>query len=134
LRAQTIGIPYPWTTGERYEIFLLTSTGGTIVHEIPVAVATPSSGIRLLGLMGLLGFYVGVIPVTIGMLWFSFVRRIGRSGLRMLMAITIGLLAFLVWDALSEGLTLGGLGRVPDGLSPAPAVPVGCGGGRCAHC
>ena len=31
----------PWVEGEAYEVALLTSTGGTIAHEIPVAVETP---------------------------------------------------------------------------------------------
>ena len=42
--------------------------------------------------MALLGFYVGVLPITLGMLWLPFVRRIDPRWLRVLMALTIGLL------------------------------------------
>ena len=34
--------------GEAYEVALVTSTGATITHEIPVAVETPDNDISLL--------------------------------------------------------------------------------------
>ncbi|MDP8943644.1 MAG: ZIP family metal transporter [Actinomycetota bacterium] len=108
LGAEKLTIPYVWVEGEAYEIFLLTSTGGTVEHAIDVAVATPENDLGFFGLMALLGLYVGVIPVTIGMLWLPFVRRIPARGLRFVMAVTIGLLAFLVVDALLEGFELAG--------------------------
>ena len=60
--------------------------------------------------MALLGVYVGVIPIALGMLWLPFVRRIGAGWLRVLMAVTVGLLAFLAVDATLEGLELAGEG------------------------
>jgi ZIP family zinc transporter len=108
LDAETITIPYDWIEGEAYEIFLLTSTGGAIVHEIDAAAGTPTNGIAFFGLMALLGVYVGVIPVAIGMLWLPFVRRISQTWLRFLMALTVGLLAFLAVDAVLEGVELFG--------------------------
>ena len=89
---------------------LVTSTGGTIAHEIPVAVATPGPTSRFFGLMALLGLYVGVIPIAIGMLWLPWIRRIPPGGLRVVMAVTVGLLAFLAVDATLEGLELAGEG------------------------
>src|SRR3712207_7705421 len=62
------------------------------------------------GLMALLGLYVGVIPVALGMLWLPWVRRVPPAGLRVLMALTVGLLAFLGLDATLEGLALSGPG------------------------
>ena len=41
LGTATVRLQQPWVEGEAYEVALLTSTGGTIVHEIPVAVETP---------------------------------------------------------------------------------------------
>jgi zinc transporter ZupT len=89
---------------------LITSSGGTIAHEIPVAVETPANDLSFFGLMALLGIYVGVIPVALGMLWLPWVRRIPASWLRVLMALTVGLLAFLAIDATLEGLELAGTG------------------------
>ena len=64
--------------------------------------------------MALLGVYVGVIPVSLGMLWLPFMRRIGAEWLRVLIAFTVGLLAFLAVDAGLEGLEIAG--DAPDRL------------------
>jgi ZIP family zinc transporter len=104
LRSSKVKVSYPWVEGERYEIKLLTSTGGTITHEIDQAIETPEADTGFYGLMALLGFYVGILPITLGMLWLPFVRRVGRATLRLLIALTIGLLGFLAIDATLEGL------------------------------
>jgi ZIP family zinc transporter len=104
LGSERLKISYPWLEGESYEVSLVTSTGGTIDHEIANAVETPSADLGFYGLMALLGFYVGVIPITLGMLWLPFVRRVGKRTLRLLIALTIGLLGFLAIDATLEGL------------------------------
>jgi ZIP family zinc transporter len=106
LDTATIQLRQPWVEGEAYEAVLLTSAGGTIAHEIPVAVATPDVDASFFGLMALLGVYVGVIPIALGMLWLPWVRTIPRAWLRVVMALTIGLLAFLAIDATLEGIEL----------------------------
>ena len=108
LRAERLTLPYDWVEGEAYQIFLLTSTGATVEHSIDVAVATPQNDLGFFALMALLGVYVGVIPVTIGMLWLPFVRRVPASALRFLMAVTVGLLGFLAIEALLEGVEIAG--------------------------
>jgi zinc transporter, ZIP family len=115
LGSTTLEITYPWIEGEAYEIFILTSTGGTITHEIPVASETPEADASFFGLMALLGVYVGVIPVSLGMLWLPFVRRIGAAWLRILIAFTVGLLVFLAVDAGLEGLEIAGEGTAAFG-------------------
>jgi zinc transporter, ZIP family len=106
LDTATIQLRQPWVEGEAYEAVLLTSAGGTIAHEIPVAVETPDVDASFFGLMALLGVYVGVIPIALGMLWLPWVRTIPRAWLRVVMALTIGLLAFLAIDATLEGIEL----------------------------
>ena len=110
LAADTLKIDYPWIEGEAYEIALLTSTGGTIAADIPVAVESPEAGASFYGLMALLGTYVGVIPVLLGMLWLPLLRRSQPGVIRVLMAFTIGLLVFLIVDALLEGIEVAGQG------------------------
>jgi zinc transporter, ZIP family len=110
LAATEIDISYPWIEGESYEIFLLTSVGGTVDHTIGAAVETPATDSGFFALMALLGVYVGVIPVALGMLWLPFVRRIDPRWVQLLLAVTIGLLAFLAIDALDEGVTIAGDG------------------------
>jgi zinc transporter, ZIP family len=87
---------------------MLTSTGATIEHPIDVAVETPEADTSFYGLMGLLGTYVGIIPVVLGMLFFPALRRISDDWVRLFMAVTIGLLGFLVIDGSLEGLEIGG--------------------------
>jgi zinc transporter ZupT len=110
LQTAVVRLEQPWVEGEAYEVALLTSSGGTIVHEIPVAVATPANDLSFFGLMALLGIYVGVIPIALGMLWLPWIRRIPATWLRVVMAITVGLLGFLAIDATLEGLELAGQG------------------------
>jgi zinc transporter ZupT len=104
----TLRIPYPWVHGEAHLVRVLTSTGTTFDYEIAVAVATPQASGRTLGVFALMGVYVGVVPVAIGLLWFPLVARIGRRGLDFLLALTVGLLLFLLIDAVFEGLEIAG--------------------------
>jgi zinc transporter, ZIP family len=108
LGARKITIDYPWVEGEAYEISLITSTGAAITHEIDAATETPTTDASFFGLLALLGLYVGVIPVALGMLWLPFVRRAGAGWVRALMAVTIGLLGFLAVDAGIEAIELAG--------------------------
>lgn len=110
LGAATVRLDQPWVEGEAYEVALITSSGATITHEIPAAVETPANDLSFFGLMALLGVYVGVIPVALGMLWLPWIRRIPPGWLRALMALTVGLLAFLAIDATLEGFKLAGEG------------------------
>jgi zinc transporter, ZIP family len=104
LGASTVTVEYPWIEGQAYEVTLLTATGGTIDAAIDVATEAPSSDAGFFGLMALIGVYVGVIPVAIGMLWLPWVRRIDPRWVQFLLALTVGLLAFLGIDALLEGV------------------------------
>ena len=138
LGSTTIAIPYDWIEGEAYEIFMLTSTGGTVDHAIDVAAETPEADSGFYGLMALLGIYVGVIPVALGMLWLPFVRRIDRRWVQLLLALTIGLLAFLAIDAVQEGVDVApgwpaGAWRRRAGLRRGAGRLPAAGGGRRLH-
>ncbi len=106
----TVRIPYLWTEGEGYEIAILTSTGVTIDHVIEAASLTPKTDIGFFGLLGLLGLYVGLIPVAMGMVWLPFARRARQTAVRFLLALTVGLLAFLAVEAVVEGIDQARLG------------------------
>ena len=101
-------IPYPWVQGETHVVRLVTATGLTFEHEIPVAMATPRPGWRFLGLFALIGLYVGVLPVALGLLWYPLVRRLSPRALDFLLALTLGLLLFLLVDTAHEGLEAAG--------------------------
>lgn len=107
LESGRITLFYPWQEGSPYGIEILTSTGATISHEIDAAVETPAADGSFFGLMALLGTYVGIIPVVMGMLFLPFLRRIREQWMRFFMALTVGLLAFLAVDGYLEGLEIG---------------------------
>jgi zinc transporter, ZIP family len=103
LGGSEIDVDYPWIEGQDYEVLLLTATGAVIDHEITAATETPGADLDFYGLMALIGLYVGVIPVAIGMLWLPWVRGVDARWIRFLLAFTVGLLAFLGIEALLEG-------------------------------
>ncbi len=102
----TMEIPYPWVETEPHEIVVITSTGATFAGEVPVAVLTPSPGLQEFIAYGLLGIYVGIIPVALGMLFYPAMKLMGRKWLGALLALTIGLLVFLLVDTFLEALEL----------------------------
>ena len=104
LEKARVTIPFPWNLGEPVEINLVSSTGLTFVYEIEVASVSPEPTPAAFGRFALLGIYVGVIPVALGIAWFPFLRRLGKKTLGFLLYFTVGLLAFLVVDAVDEGL------------------------------
>lgn len=106
LATTTLEVSYPWQEGQPYTIALLTSTGVVVEHVIPVAVETPSTG-AVLGSMVLLGTYVGVVPVVLGMLVLPLLRRARPGTVRVLLAVSVGLLGFLALDGGLEAVELG---------------------------
>jgi len=110
LGAEKLTIPYDWIDAQAYAIQLHTTTGGTIDTNIAVAVKTPTTGLGFFAVMALLGLYVGILPVLLGMLFLPWLRRVGERRIRVLMAVTIGLLVWLAIDATLEGVDQAGQG------------------------
>ena len=111
----TVHIPYQWIYAEPHRILLVTNTGLTFEGEVPVATLTPRPGLREFAGYGLLGIYVGVIPVALGLLWYPAMKRMGRKWLGFILALTVGLLVFLLVDTFLEVLETGAKlpGRFP---------------------
>jgi zinc transporter, ZIP family len=99
-------IDYPWVEAESYGIKFFTTSAIPFETAIDVATTTvtPDSGTLLS--FTLIGLYVGVIPVFLGMFWFPALRRLGPQALMFLMAVTAGLLVYLGIDATDEALEL----------------------------
>jgi ZIP family zinc transporter len=108
LEQATIQLAYPWVDGEPLPITLITSTGLTFEKEVEVAVESPSAGGPTIAAYALLGIYVGVVPVLLGMLWYPFMRHIGRRWVNAVLALTVGLLVFLFVDTIVEALEMAG--------------------------
>jgi zinc transporter ZupT len=109
LRSATLKIPYPWVAGETHHVAVLSSTGTKFEYEIPVALETPQAGGWQLLVFAIIGLFVGVIPVAVGLLWFPVVRTLSKIGIDAVLAFTVGLLLFLILDGTEEGLESSGL-------------------------
>jgi zinc transporter, ZIP family len=99
-----LDIPYPWISGEAHHIALLTSTGAIFEHSIEVAQETPRYEAPTLAVLGLVGLLLGLAPVATGLLAFPALRSLSSEWIRFVLALTIGLLLYLLIDTLSEGL------------------------------
>ncbi len=106
LAAAQIVVPYPWVAGETHHMRFVTSTGTTFDYTIDVARTSPAADTATLFSLALLGLFVGVVPIALGMMTLPVLRRMGSEGIVFALALTIGLLAFLLVDTLSEGLKL----------------------------
>jgi hypothetical protein len=91
----TFTIPYPWVNEETHHIVLITSLGATFEGEVGVAVETPMPSFDLFTRFGLIGLYVGIVPVSLGMLWYPFLRRLGGAAMLFILSLTVGLLVYL---------------------------------------
>lgn len=101
-------IPYHWVSGETHHLTFVTSSGALFEHTIDVAVATPEMTSDRINFYALIGLFVGVVPIALGMLFYPALRSGGPRAFEFSLALTIGLLAFLLVDTLVEGLEFAG--------------------------
>lgn len=108
LSSAWLHIPYPWVLGEKHDVKVLTRTGVVFTKTIDVAVPTPQAQLGHLGPQALLGVFVGILPVVIGMLFYPALRHVSRNSMNFVLALTVGLLAFLFIDTMEEALEFAG--------------------------
>jgi zinc transporter ZupT len=108
LDSAKISIPYPWVEGEPVPIRIVTSTGVTFDHEIAVATSSPTVDGRFLLTFFLVGLYIGVVPVLLGMTWRPFLSSVSRRWLHFFMALTAGILIFLGVETLVDAVEQSG--------------------------
>jgi len=99
MESETIQIPYHWQPGWDMGVALVLSDGATIHHTIVAPSPSPQITGELLGLLAVVGLFVGVIPVALGMLWYPFMRQLSSTWLHATLALAGGVLAFLAFDA-----------------------------------
>ncbi len=119
----TIHVNYAWSHGEAYGITIFTSNAIPFVVDIPVAFETPQPSPRTFWGFTLIGLYVGVIPVFLGIFWFPALRQLGRRTMTFLMAATAGLLIFLGIDTLVEALEVAA--EVPSAFQGIGLIGIG---------
>ena len=101
-----IDVAYPWVYGEAHMVVFVTNTGALFEHEIAVALPTPKGSASTLRPQAVVGAIVGLLPVALGLMFFPALRGAGPQAMNFLLALTIGLLAFLLIDMTNEALEL----------------------------
>lgn len=104
--AVRIQIPYPWVLGEAHVVRFVTKTGVTFDHLIEVAVPTPKAVAGQLRAQAVVGAIVGLLPVALGLMFYPAMRGFGQAGMNFVLALTVGMLVFLLLDTLFEALDL----------------------------
>lgn len=101
-----LNVPFPWMLGEAHVITLVTNTGVTFERLIEVAVPTPKPSATQMRQQALVGLFVGVFPIVLGLMFYPVLRNVGQNGMNVLMALTIGMLVFLLIDTLEGAFDL----------------------------
>src|SRR3990172_11658473 len=107
LGSAIITLNYHWVEGEAYEITVFSSNSIPFNVSIPVATSAARASTATLWSFTLIGIYVGIIPVALGMFWLPALKRLGPRAMMFLMAATVGLLVYLGLDASTEALEIG---------------------------
>ena len=102
LAGAKVVIPFVWNAGEPYEIGITTADGTRFSKAIDSAAQAPVPTFGQASTFALIGTYVGVIPVMMGLLWYPFIRRLSANKYNFFLSLTVGLLVFLGIDALLE--------------------------------
>jgi ZIP family zinc transporter len=95
-------IPFIWNAGEPYEIGITTDDGTRFSKTVDSAAPAPRLTVGQASTFALIGTYVGIIPVMMGLLWYPFIRRLSQNKYNFFLSLTVGLLVFLGIDALLE--------------------------------
>jgi zinc transporter ZupT len=95
-------IPFVWNTGEPYGIGITTDDGTRFDKSVNSAAAAPRPTVGQASTFALIGTYVGIIPVMMGLVWYPFIRRLSPNKYNFFLSLTAGLLVFLGIDALLE--------------------------------
>ena len=97
-----VRIPFDWNEGQPYEIGVTIDDGTRFAKQVDVAFASLEPDVDLFVFLGLIGLLIGVVPIMIGLLWYPFIKKLGKNSFNFFLAFTMGLLIFLGIDAILE--------------------------------
>lgn len=95
-------IPFVWNIGEPYKIGITTDDGTRFEKTVSSAAPAPRPTVQQASTFAIIGTYVGIIPVMMGLVWYPFIRRLSPNKYNFFLSLTAGLLVFLGIDALLE--------------------------------
>ncbi len=101
-----VRIPFEWNEAEPYIIGLTIEDGTRFERLVDAAALSLKPDLEFAGFFAIIGTYVGIIPVMIGLLWLPFIRKISKSKYHFFLALTAGLLLFLGIDSIEEAFEI----------------------------
>ena len=123
MESARVEIPYHWQPGWDLNIALTLADGATFHETIVAPQVSPGLTGDVLWTLALIGLFVGVIPVALGMLWFPYLRSMSDRWLHAVLLFAAGVLAFLAFDAGFEAFEL--TARVPSAFEGQALVVLG---------
>ncbi|HJJ20811.1 MAG: divalent cation transporter [Crenarchaeota archaeon] len=99
-----VRIPFEWNESEPYRIGITIDDGTRFEKEIESATFKLEFTPNLAIFFAIIGTYVGIIPVMIGLLWLPFIKKISKQKYHFFLALTAGLLLFLAIDSIEESI------------------------------
>jgi len=99
-----VRIPFEWNEAEPYIVGITIEDGTRFEKEIDAAAPALELSLDLAIFFAIIGTYVGIIPVMIGLLWLPFIKKISKQKFHFFLALTAGLLLFLAIDSIEEAI------------------------------
>lgn len=99
-----VRIPFEWNEAEPYTIGITVEDGTRFEKEVQAAAPALELSLDLAIFFAIIGTYVGIIPVMIGLLWLPFIKKISKQKYHFFLALTTGLLLFLAIDSIEEAV------------------------------
>jgi len=99
-----VRIPFEWNEAEPYTVGITVDDGTRFEKEIEAAAPALEPTFDLVVFFAIIGTYVGIIPVMIGLLWLPFIKKINKQKYHFFLALTAGLLLFLGIDSIEEAI------------------------------
>jgi len=101
-----VRIPFEWNEGEPYAVGLTVDDGTRFEKQVDVAAPSIQPTVEMIAYFAVIGTYVGIIPVLIGLLWFPYIAKLSRNKYKFFLALTVGLLLFLGISATEEAIKI----------------------------
>lgn len=106
-------ILYPWEEGVPVKVGLVTSNGDVVRLDLGRASLTPNRDGHTWATYSWVGLFIGLVPVAAGLCAFPLLASARRRVLDFALALTLGLLTFLLVDTVLEGWNLATAAREP---------------------
>ena len=101
-----VRIPFEWNEGEPYAVGLTVDDGTRFEKRVDAAAPSIQPTVEMIAYFAVIGTYVGIIPVLIGLLWFPFISKLSRNKYKFFLALTVGLLLFLGISSAEEAIKI----------------------------